>query len=82
MFNTLYDQTWMEDFSPQYSTYQELESTGRLNLIHTERLRLAILDHYAFYRQMEAEFDQALVVQAYRDAIASEAIRREVVKTA
>ena len=57
-FNELYDLAILSDFSPQYSTYRELESTGRLNLIHTESLRLAILNHYAFYGKMETDFDR------------------------
>ena len=42
-------------FTPQRSTYEELESTGQLNLIRDEGLSLAIQKHYAFYEEMEWE---------------------------
>ena len=57
-FNELYDSAWLDALRPQYSTYLELESTGRLNLISDDDLRLAILNHYAYYRQMETAFDR------------------------
>ena len=57
-FNDYYDLAWLDALRPQYSTYLELESTGRLNLIRDDGLRLAILDHYAYYRQMEKAFDR------------------------
>ena len=53
-FNELYDEAWVY-FTPQRSTYEELESTGQLNLIRDEGLRLAIQKHYAFYEEMEWE---------------------------
>lgn len=57
-FNELYDLAWLDAVNPQYSTYLELESTGRLNLIQNENLRLAILSHYAYYKRMETAFDR------------------------
>ena len=53
-FNELYDEAWVY-FTPQRSTYEELESTGQLNLIRDDALRLAIQKHYAFYEEMEWE---------------------------
>ena len=55
--NEYYDLAYLESFNPEYSTYQELESTGRLNLIRDEALRLAIQRHYAYYNRMEVGFD-------------------------
>lgn len=55
-FNRLYDQTFMVSLSPHYATYQELESTGRLNIIQSDSLRSAIQDHYVTYERMEDEF--------------------------
>jgi hypothetical protein len=59
--NELYDLAWIETLSPQDSTYLELESTGQLNLIRDETLRLAIIGHYAYYTQMETAFDRMFV---------------------
>ena len=59
--NRLYDLAYIDPFNPQYSTYEELESTGQLNLIRNESLRLAIQKHYAYYKKMEAEFDHLFV---------------------
>jgi hypothetical protein len=55
--NALYDLADIDIFNAQYSTYEELESTGQLNLIHDDALRLAIQKHYAFYKKMEVAFD-------------------------
>jgi len=56
-FNQLYDVAAVQALKPQYSTYQELESTGQLNLIREEALRVAIQNHYAIYRQLENHFN-------------------------
>lgn len=60
-FNELYDLAYIDSFNPQYSTYHELESTGQLNLIRNDALRLAIQKHYAYYKTMEIEFDHLFV---------------------
>lgn len=59
--NRFYDVAHIDSFSPQYSTYEELESTGQLNLIRDDALRLAIQKHYAYYHRMEAGFDRLYV---------------------
>ena len=56
--NRYYDLAHIDPFSPQYSTYEELESTGQLNLIRDNSLRLAIQKHYAEYHRMEVHFEQ------------------------
>ena len=56
-FNDYYDASFMGALSPHYTTYHELESTGRINLVRDENLRKAIIDHYAFYKKMETAFD-------------------------
>jgi hypothetical protein len=60
-FNELYDLAYVDSFNPQYSTYHELESTGQLNLIRDDALRLAIQKHYAYYKKIEIEFDHLYV---------------------
>ena len=60
-YNTLYDIAYLYGFNPQFSTYEELESTGQLSLIRDNGLRLAIQKHYAGYDRMTLEFDHLFV---------------------
>ncbi len=59
--NLLYDLAYIDSFNPQYTTYEELESTGQLSLIRDESLRLAIQKLYAYYNRMEVGFDHIFI---------------------
>lgn len=56
-FNELYDLAGISPLKPQIATYRELESTGQLNLIRDETLRVALQDHYAKYESLSKEFE-------------------------
>ena len=42
---------WVPDFVPNDATYKELESSGQLNLIRSEKLREALIDIVKIYQQ-------------------------------